>query len=157
MAQANRTGNSYGNSIPPKLEWLKDFQFKPGQSGNPNGRPKDRKPLRSMLLAYLQGLDDEELQKLEKWAKRKRKRKNDQPPVTWNRAQKLIAELFNRAMRDSDFLMKEILERVDGKLAPDTEAERLHDRPPTLVVLDLPRPKRPSSPLLPIAKPIDEA
>jgi hypothetical protein len=63
---------------------------------------------------------------------------------TWNRAQKLIAELFRRAMRDSDFLMKEILERIDGKLAADTGKERLGDRPPTLVVLDMPRPKRPS-------------
>ena len=149
MPQGNHAGNSRGNSIRPVPEWLREFAFKPGQSGNLNGRPKDRKPLRSMLVAYLQGLDDEELEKLEKWAKRKKKRKNDQEPQTWTRAQKLIAELFRRAMSDSDFLMKEILERVDGKLAPDTEKERLGDQPPPrLIVIDIPRPRRPT-PLLP--------
>jgi Family of unknown function (DUF5681) len=143
MTQTNHTENSNGNSTGRKLEWLKDFQFKPGQTGNPGGRPKEQKPLRSMLLAYLQGLDDQELKKLEKWAKRKKNRKNDQEPQTWTRAQKLIAELFRRAMSDSDFLMKEIIERVDGKLAADTEKERLGDQPPTVVVIDIPRPRRP--------------
>ena len=87
MPNANNTQNSNGNSTGRKLEWLKDFQFKPGQTGNPGGRPKEQKPLRSMLLAYLQGLDDQELKKLEKWAKRKKKRKNDQEPQTWTRTE----------------------------------------------------------------------
>lgn len=39
---------------------LKPWQFKPGQSGNPGGRPKGRKSLKTFAREYLESLSDEE-------------------------------------------------------------------------------------------------
>lgn len=41
-------------------EHLKPWQFKPGQSGNPSGRPKGRKSLKTFAKEYLEALSDEE-------------------------------------------------------------------------------------------------
>lgn len=46
-----------GNS---KTEHLKPWQFKPGQSGNPSGRPKGTVSLKEYARKYLQELPDEE-------------------------------------------------------------------------------------------------
>jgi hypothetical protein len=37
---------------PDKAPWLKEHRWKPGQSGNPNGRPR-RKPITEMYLKML--------------------------------------------------------------------------------------------------------
>jgi hypothetical protein len=58
-------------------------------------------------------------------------------------AQKLVRELYDRAMRSSDYLMIEILNRAEGKLAPDTEQERASDRDYQIVMVDVPRPTLP--------------
>jgi len=39
---------------------IKPWQFKPGQSGNPGGRPKGRKSLKTFAREYLESLSDEE-------------------------------------------------------------------------------------------------
>ena len=41
----------------PSVE--KPWLFKPGQSGNLNGRPKGSKSMKSFVKEYLEGLDDE--------------------------------------------------------------------------------------------------
>lgn len=41
-------------------EWLKPWQFQPGKSGNPAGRPKGSKSLKTFAKEYLLSLTDEE-------------------------------------------------------------------------------------------------
>lgn len=41
-------------------EWLKPWQFNPGKSGNPGGRPKGSKSLKTFAKEYLLSLSDEE-------------------------------------------------------------------------------------------------
>lgn len=46
-----------------KKQWednLKPHQFKPGQSGNPGGRPKGSKSMKTFAREYLESLTDEE-------------------------------------------------------------------------------------------------
>ena len=126
----NRQGNRRGKrQLHPAMV---PYQFKPGQSGNPGGRPR-RKPLTDMLIMFLEQIDPKDKQKRQF-------------------AQKLIREWYDRAMARSDLLMMEILNRVDGKLAPETDQERKAERPYSVVVMDVPRPPRPVAPDIPIAK-----
>jgi hypothetical protein len=107
-------------------------QFKPGHSGNPGGRPR-RKPLTDMLIMFLEQIDPKDKQKRQF-------------------AQKLIREWYDRAMKKSDLLLIEILNRIEGKLAPETDQERKSERDYKVVVLDVPRPPRPVPPDLPVVK-----
>jgi hypothetical protein len=67
-------------------------------------------------------------------------------------AQKLIREWYDRAMKKSDLLLIEILNRIEGKLAPETDQERKSERVYKAVVLDVPRPPRPVPPDTPVVK-----
>lgn len=126
----NRRGNRRGKrQLHPAMI---PCQFKPGQSGNPGGRPR-RKPLTDMLIMFLEQIDPKDKQKRQF-------------------AQKLIREWYDRAMARSDLLMMEILNRVDGKLAPETDQERKAERPYSVVVMDVPRPPRPVPPDMPVVK-----
>ena len=84
-------GNS--NEKPHKAPWLKQYEFKKGQSGNPGGRPKGvslQSALRERLAAGESG-------------------------------DKLVESLVNVALREAlrgDFrFWNSIIERVDGKVA----------------------------------------
>lgn len=41
-------------------KWLDPFKFKPGESGNPGGRPKGAKSLKTYAKEYLESLSEEE-------------------------------------------------------------------------------------------------
>lgn len=41
-------------------DWLKGYQFIKGQSGNPGGRPKGSKSLKTFVKEYLENLPEEE-------------------------------------------------------------------------------------------------
>lgn len=41
-------------------DWLKGYQFVKGQSGNPSGRPKGSKSLKTFAREYLESLPDDE-------------------------------------------------------------------------------------------------
>lgn len=43
-----------------KYDWLKGYMFKKGQSGNPGGRKKGSKSLKTFVREYLESLPDEE-------------------------------------------------------------------------------------------------
>lgn len=43
-----------------QYDWLKGYQFVKGQSGNPGGRPKGSKSLKTFAREYLETLPDEE-------------------------------------------------------------------------------------------------
>jgi len=43
-----------------QYDWLKGYQFVKGQSGNPGGRPKGSKSLKTFAKEYLAKLPDEE-------------------------------------------------------------------------------------------------
>ena len=43
-----------------KYEWLKPTAFQPGKSGNPGGRPKGSKSLKTYAKEYLLSLPDDE-------------------------------------------------------------------------------------------------
>lgn len=70
-------------------------------------------------------------------------------------AQILVREMIDRAVEKSDLLLMSILDRVDGKLAPESMEERLTAQPPIIVLSDIPRPDNGMPPLLPRAKTLD--
>ena len=43
-----------------QYDWLRGYQFQPGQSGNPGGRPKGSKSLKTFAKEYLENLPNEE-------------------------------------------------------------------------------------------------
>lgn len=43
-----------------RYDWLKGYEFVKGQSGNPGGRPKGSKSLKTFAKEYLAALPDEE-------------------------------------------------------------------------------------------------
>ena len=43
-----------------QYDWLKGYQFVKGKSGNPGGRPKGAKSLKTFVKEYLEDLPDDE-------------------------------------------------------------------------------------------------
>jgi hypothetical protein len=101
--------------------------WKPGQSGNPGGRPK--KVLDPILRAFME-----------------RKVPKDKHGRTY--AQKFIEEIVARALTKSDVLAREVFARLDGMLTPETEMEAAAQAGVKVIILDAPRPQRPA-PVIP--------
>jgi hypothetical protein len=111
------SGNN-GKNRERSLANLKPFQ--PGQSGNPLGRPV-RKPFTTALERYL--------------AK----------PIPGDKQhrtllEKLVETTVKRALKKSDTLMKEIVERLDGAVVREESPENIGVR---VILMDkIPRPDR---------------
>ena len=115
-----------GNSLPlrtadktakPKRELpeaLRRNCFKPGQSGNPGGRPKK---LTEPLERFLARKDSKGRQY----------------------AQLLIEAMVKRAISRSDTLVKEIFDRVEGRITPAEATSGLRGN---TIIIDIPRPPR---------------
>ena len=118
IVAGNNGKNSEGRAR--SLANLAPHKFKPGQSGNPLGRPV-RKPLTTALEKYLS-----------------KQVPGDRQHRTF--LEKLVEETVKRALKKSDVLVKEIFERVEGKTAPDETQANLGVQ---VILMDkIPRPDR---------------
>ena len=76
-------------------------QFKPGETGNPKGRPKGSKSLKTMLTELLSSQD---------------------PDGEW--AKSVGGQLIRKAFRDGNLsALQEIIDRVEGKITQKTEMD----------------------------------
>jgi len=118
IVPGNNGKNSDGRTR--SLANLAPHKFKPGQSGNPLGRPV-RKPLTTALEKYLS-----------------RPVPGDKQHRTF--LEKLVEETVKRAIKKSDVLVREIFERVEGKTAPDETQTNMGVQ---VILMDkIPRPDR---------------
>ena len=78
---------------PNKAPWLKDYQFKKGQSGNPNGRPKGTSIEAKLRQRLSEGENGDRI------------------------VQSLISVALRQALNGDFRFWNTILERVDGKVA----------------------------------------
>jgi hypothetical protein len=91
-----RTGEPAGKNKPLPKEFI-DRMFKPGRSGNPGGRTK--------------GMSDQ--------VKKFLTRKVPKDPEGRIYLEKLVEAMVKRAIKKSDVLVKEIFDRVEGKVPND--------------------------------------
>jgi uncharacterized protein DUF5681 len=114
----NSGNNSAIKRKPP--ETIAPYCFKPGQSGNPGGRPK--KPLTDLLDRQLAQIDPGD-------------------KLGRSYAQLLIASVVKRATKKSDLLVKEIFDRMEGKVATPEPGKA--DTGVRVILMDgVPRPDR---------------
>jgi len=117
-------GNSAKNSENGRaksLAAIEPHKFKPGQSGNPLGRPV-RKPFTTALEKYL-------AQPI----------KGDKQHRTL--LEKLVEQTVKRALKRSDTLMKEVIERLDGAV-PKAEENPANIGVRVILMDGIPRPDR---------------
>lgn len=86
----------------PYKEPPKEHQIKEGEVRNPNGRPKGSLNMTTLIKQYLEQKD----------------------PKTNKYIKDIVSEAFvKRAVAKSDVLMKELLDRTDGKVVQKNEIE----------------------------------
>lgn len=105
------------NEIRKKGEWLKPYHFKPGESGNPSGRPKS-KPITE---AYQRILTEQECDAIARAMLRQAKRGNVKATV-------------------------EMTDRTEGKLTPLDDGDSGKPTIQVVVVNGVIRPHAPNSP-----------
>ena len=76
--EGQENGNNTGTQHRKQYEWLKPHQWKPGQSGNPEGS-KPGKKLKTFVREYLESMDDEEKLRFLK--------ENVSPELAWRMAE----------------------------------------------------------------------
>lgn len=102
------TSESTGDQLPDRrAAHLERFQFKPGQSGNPGGRPKGR----TLMGVLRELLEQEEL--------------SGQACPPGKQVIDLVGEAFlwECLRRGNATLLKELLDRTDGKVLAKLEVE----------------------------------
>lgn len=113
--------------ITPKMEAMK---WKPGVSGNPSGRPKLLTDELRILL--------------------RQKVPND--PQGRNYAKLFIQSVLQRSITKSDVMAKEIFDRIEGKASMSDEDAARSTNAVSVIILDCPRPPRPSLNVPPLKK-----
>lgn len=107
-------------------------KWKPGQSGNPGGRPKLLTDELRVLL--------------------RQKVPND--PQGRNYAKLFIQSVLQRSITKSDVMAKEIFDRIEGKASMSEEDAARTDKTVSVIIIDVPRPERPAINVPPIKKAI---
>ena len=111
--QGNNTGN-VGRSKPPK-----HTQWRPGQSGNPNGRPKKETCLTTLLKEELEkAVTDQNL------LKSVDAKIGD---ITW--AQMIAIALIRKAAKGNERAAEIIFDRAEGKVRPPLISQLTEARP----------------------------
>lgn len=97
-------------------ENIKKYEFKKGVSGNPNGRPKGSLNLASILKVILE-------------SEHKRKDKNTGEVITKIGSAWVTESLFRKATNGDVAAIREVFDRVDGKVANTVDIGNKNDVP----------------------------
>jgi hypothetical protein len=95
MSESNRSDGTVGYKRPPV-----DRQFKPGQSGNPKGRPKGRKNLKTIFVEVLN-------KKVKLWDKNKNRTR------TVSKLEAMIEVISNKALKGDPRALATIVQIAD--------------------------------------------
>lgn len=114
----------------PSPDVGKATRFQPGNRANPGGRPKK-------LTNMLNELLDEKV---------------EGDPKKRKYARLLVEAAVKRAVQKSDILMKEIFDRIEGKASMSDEDAARTSNAVSVIILDCPRPPRPTINIPPIKK-----
>lgn len=93
-------------------ENIEPYKFKPGESGNPNGRPKKADCLTSLLK--------EEIEKLCPFKKTEQIKKYGRQ-LTWK--EMIVISTLSLAVKGVPVAFKEVWGRVDGKVAQPSDGD----------------------------------
>lgn len=97
-------------------ENLKKYEFKKGVSGNPNGRPKGSLSLSTILRVVLE-------------SEHKRKDKNTGEVITKIGSAWVAESLFKKATNGDVAAIREVFDRVDGKVVNTVDIGNKNDLP----------------------------
>jgi Family of unknown function (DUF5681) len=122
-------GNSAGNR--GNAATIAAYQFKPGESGNPSGRPK-RLPVTDYLREQLEGTIPKAMLEAMKEGARQVFFEIYGPEPTFG--QMIAFKLVQMSAKGDLFAIREVLERVEGKVAQKTTLTGEDDGPVQFVV-----------------------